>query len=237
MVKKFIVIFLLLCALGSFTSLYNIMTNIPNTALSVPTNFQAIATSQPLNDFVSSVKNGERNTVVGVFVPGKIALPIGQQPKGNAGFVTREPEKGTQFAMASRFGTVGILAHNDLAGGKFSAIQKENYAVVVYGDGHLAYYIIDDIEKFQALSPTSTFSDFVNMDDPDDRLTAGQLFARVYGAGNRLVLQTCISEHGDPSWGRMFIIARQAPSQVMSFLQQTSLFLEPINYGFAYLPQ
>jgi hypothetical protein len=237
MPKKIIVIFLLLSALGSLTSLHTIMTKIPNTALSVHTTFQTTASSQLLNDFVNSIKNGERNTVVGIYVPGKLALPIGQQPKGNAGYVTREPEKATQFAMASRFSTVGILAHNDLAGAKFSALQIENYAVVVYGDGHLAYYIIDEIEKFQALSPTSTFSDFINMDNPDDRLTAGELFAKVYGAGNRLVLQTCIAAHGDPSWGRMFIIGRPAPSQVMSFLQQTSLILEPMNTRFAFAPQ
>jgi hypothetical protein len=237
MSKKLLVIFLLLSAIGSLTSIYNIMTRIPNTALPVHTTFQSPSTSQPLNDFVNSVKNGERNTVVGIYIPGKLALPIGQQPKGNAGYVTRDPDKATQFAMASRFGTVGILAHNDLAGAKFSALQMENYAVVVYGDGHLAYYIIDKIEEYQALSPTSTFSDFVNMDNPNERLSAGELFSQVYGAGNRLVLQTCIAAHGDPSWGRMFIIARPAPSQVMSFLQQTTLFLEPMNNSFAFAPQ
>ncbi len=230
-------IFLLFSTVGSLTSTYIIMTKIPDTALSVQTSFQTASTSQPLHDFVNSVKNGERNTVVGVYVPGKIALPVGQQPKGNAGYVTREPDRGTQFAMASRFGTVGILAHNDLAGEKFSTIQKENDAVVVYGNGRLAYFIIDDIELFQALSPTSTFSDFINLDDPDDRLTAGQMFSRVYGKGNRLVFQTCIAAHGDPSWGRMFVIARPAHRKGMSFLQQTSLILDPLNFGFAYLPQ
>jgi hypothetical protein len=235
MSKIITVIFLLLCAIGIFTPVYTIMTKIPNTANpTVYTSYPSITKSDSFNEFVDSVVNGDRSTVVGLYIPGKLALPIGQQPKGNAAYVTREPNQGTQFAMASRYETVGILAHNDLAGSKFSAIQEDNYAVVVYGDGHHDYYNIDAIEKSQALSPTSTYSDFVNMEDPNDRLTAGQLFSQVYGVGNRLVLQTCIAAHGDPSWGRMFIIARPAPSQVMSFLQQAPLILEPANYNFAF---
>jgi phage tail protein X len=39
-------------------------------------------------------------------------------------------------------------------------------------------------------------------------LTATDLFNHVYATGDRLVLQTCIANHGQASWGRLFIIAQ-----------------------------
>lgn len=187
----------------------------------------------PLQDFVQSVTNGDRNTVVGIYVPGVLALPVGQQPSGNAGFVTREPDKVTQFSQAGQYGTVGILAHNDLAGAQFSNIQMNGYAIVVYGDGRQEYYMINAIEKYQALSPTSTYSDFINMDGSNQRLSAGQLFSHIYGKGERLVFQTCILANGDPSWGRLFIIATPATSQVLSVVKQTSFLLNFASFGLA----
>lgn len=190
-------------------------------------------TTLPLQDFVSSVTNGQADHVVGVYVPGVLALPVGQQPKGNAGYVTREKDKATQFSMARKYGTVGILAHNDLAGEQFSGIQMDNYAIIVYGDGRIEYYVIEAVQKYQALSPTSTFSDFVNLDGSNEKLTASQLFNRVYGPGGRLVFQTCLAGEGDPSWGRMFIIARPATSQVLSVVKQTSFLLDFASFGLA----
>lgn len=188
---------------------------------------------EPLEDFVKTVENGDRNVVVGVYVPGVLALPVGQQPQGNAGFVTREPEHATQFGMASQYGTVGILAHNDLAGAEFSNIQPDEYAIVIYGDGRLEYYYINQIQKYQALSPTSTFSDFVNLDGSNERLSASQLFTRIYGTSSRLVFQTCIEANGDASWGRMFIIAEPATNLVMSVFQQSSYLLKFASLGMA----
>lgn len=190
-----------------------------------------LAPSSSLQDFVSSVTNGDAENVVGIFVPGVLALPVGQQPKGNAGFVTREKEKTTQFNLARQYGTVGILAHNDLAGAQFSGIELGQYAVVVYGDGRIEYYAVEEVQKYQALSPTSTFSDFVNLDGSNERLSAGQLFARVYGPGKRLVFQTCIAGEGDASWGRMFIIAQPATQQVASVAKQTSFLLNFTSFG------
>lgn len=184
-----------------------------------------------LQDFIASVANGNGNTLVGIYIPGVMAMPVGQQPAGNAGFVTREANQVTQFGIANQFGTVGLLAHNDLAGAQFSNISLEQYAILVYGDGHLEYYVIDQIQKYQALSPTSPYSDFVNLDGTDERLTATDLFNRIYAPGDRLVLQTCIAGEGNPSWGRMFIVATPATNQVLSVVEQTSRLLELASFG------
>jgi hypothetical protein len=187
-----------------------------------------------LQQFASSVKNGQRGAVVGIYIPGVLALPVGQQPKDNAGYVTRQPEQATQFSMAGKYGTVGILAHNDLAGAEFSDIQLDHEAVVIYGNGHEEFYLTSEIQKYQALSPTSTFSDFINLDGSSERLTAGQLFTRIYGPGNRLVFQTCIDAHGDASWGRLFIIARPTFDPVLSVVEQTTSLLDFSSFGMAY---
>lgn len=195
---------------------------------------QDIDTLPTLDQFAQSVKNGQRNAVVGIYVPGVLALPVGQQPKGNAGFVTREPHQATQFGLAGQYGTVGILAHNDLAGTEFTQIKLDEYAIVIYGDGHEDYYLIDDIQKYQALTPTSTFSDFVNLDGSNEHLNAAQLFSRIYGIGGRLVFQTCLEAQGNASWGRIFIIGKPVNDPVLAVVQQTSRLFEFANLNMAY---
>jgi hypothetical protein len=206
---------------------------IPETSISSDVAVSGARTNSSLQSFVHSVTNGQSDTVVGIYVPGVLALPVGQQPKGNTGFVTREPNVTTQFSLAGNYGTVGVLAHNDLAGSQFDGIKLNQYAIVVYGDGHLDYYMINDVQKYQALTPTSTFSDFINLDGSDERLSAGQLFNRVYAPGDRLVFQTCIAAYGDPSWGRVFFIAQPATSQVLSVVRQTSFLLNFVSLGLA----
>jgi hypothetical protein len=186
-----------------------------------------------LEEFVQTVYTGNSRQVAGIYVPGVLALPVGQQPKNDSGYVTRTAEQTTQFAMASQYGTVGILAHNDLAGAQFTGIELDQYAIVVYGDGKLEYYKIREIQKYQALSPTSTFSDFVNLDGSNEMLSASNLFSRIYGPGNRLVFQTCIEAEGNPSWGRMFIVAEPANNQVLSMVRQASLLMQFSSFGMA----
>ncbi len=231
--KPLLAIMLTFSLIGSFIGITRYIKSIPATGLISNTTVISTSTLTPLQDFVLSVENGQRDQVVGIYVPGVLALPVRPQPQNNPGFVTRQPGQATQFDLASQFGTIGILAHNDLAGAQFSGIQADQYAIVVYGDGRLTYFLVDDIQKYQALSPTSTYSDFVNLEGAHERLSAGQLFNRVYGPGNRLVLQTCIDANGDASWGRIFIIAEPATSQVLSVVQQTSFMLQLASFGLA----
>lgn len=209
------------------------MKTVPSTGTIIAPPRTGVPVYSSLDRFVETIKNGHSNEVVGVFIPGVLALPVGQQPKNDAGFVTRTPDAATQFRMAGTYGTIGILAHNDLAGAQFSNIKKDQYAVIVYGTGRLAYYIISDFEQYQALMPTSTFSDFVDLSGTRKTLTAGDLFTRIYGTGNRLVFQTCIAANGDPSWGRLFIIARPATRQVRMEISQSYYPNQFASYGVA----
>ena len=221
--------------LGSTISMNFIIKNLPTTGDMTAHVFNTTTTEiEPLESFVQSVQNGQANMVVGIYIPDVMAYPVGQQPQSNAGYVTREPNQVTQFDLASRYGTVGILAHNDLAGATFSNLGMDQYIIVVYGDGHQEYYIINEIQKYQALSQTSKFSDFINLDAAHERLSANQLFNRVYGPGGRLVFQTCIDAFGDASWGRIFIIAEPVTDQVVTVAQQTSFLLEFASFGMAY---
>ncbi len=218
--------------IGTFIGMSQI-TSLPQTGYSTAT-LDGTGTVPSLQDFTNQVKNGQKNAVVGVYVPGILALPVGQQPKDNAGFVTRNPDEVTQFNLAARYGTVGILAHNDLAGMEFSAIHINQSAIVIYGDGRDDYYQVSEMQKYQALSPTSTFSDFINLDGSGERLTASKLFTRIYGPGKRLVFQTCIDAQGDSSWGRLFIIAEPVMSPVESVIQRTPFLFDFANFGMAF---
>lgn len=220
--------------LGSITGMKIITKSLPTTG-DMPALYNPTAANlEPIDSFVQSVTNGQADSVVGIYIPDVLAYPVSQQPMGNAGFVTRQADQVTQFSLASQYGTVGILAHNDLAGAIFSNINLDQYAIIVYGDGHLEYYVISDVQKYQALLPTSTFSDFVNLDGSNEHLSANQLFNRIYGPGGRLVLQTCIDAYGDASWGRIFIIAEPVTNQVISVAEQTSFLLEFASFGMAY---
>ncbi len=230
---KFLLVSILAASLiGCIIGMSQTTTPLPHTGY-IPGAVEGTDTVPPLEDFVRTVKNGEKNSIVGIYVPGILALPVGQQPKDNAGYVTRKPNQVTQFNLAGRYGTVGILAHNDLAGAEFSEIQLNQYVVVIYGDGHEDHYQVTEFQKYQALSPTSTFSDFINMDGSGERLTAAKLFTRVYGPGKRLVFQTCIDANGDASWGRLFIIAAPATAPQTSAAQQPSFWLKFPSFGVA----
>lgn len=106
--------------IGSYIGMSQI-TPLPQTGYA-PYLLEGTDTLPSLDEFVASIKNGQKNTVVGIYVPGILALPVGQQPTDEAGYVTRKPDQLTQFNLAERYGTIGILAHNDLAGSDFSTI-------------------------------------------------------------------------------------------------------------------
>jgi hypothetical protein len=86
---------------------------------------------------------------------------------------------------------------------------KGQDVILVYGDGKTKTYRIDDIQSYQALSPYSVYSNFVDLAAPGKRMSSTDVFNRVYGQGNVLVLQTCIKVGAEGSWGRIFLIGRE----------------------------
>lgn len=159
-----------------------------------------------LNSFVQSLIDGSSDTIRGLYVEDKFAYPVVQQPSGNAGFVSTTDDVITDFAMPRQYGVTGLLAHNYLAGADFFTLNIGDQIQVVYGDGSVQVYQIADIQSYQALSPNSASSNFVDL-ATSDRLTATQLFKRVYMGSHHLTLQTCIQQGSEDSWGRLFIIA------------------------------
>jgi hypothetical protein len=160
-----------------------------------------------ISHFVQSLQLNSSETVTGVYIPNTFAFNVVQQPAGNPAYVSSAEDVITQFSMASNYGSIGLMAHNNLAGATFENVIPGQTIVVIYGDGSLDYYHITAVEKYQALSPTSPYSQFVNLDSNGATMSAEDLFMHVYANAGTLVLQTCIANGNQTSWGRMFILA------------------------------
>jgi hypothetical protein len=157
-------------------------------------------------DFSETVQNGQKDVIRGVYVENVLALPVVQQPAGNATYVSNLDGEATQFRMAFQYGNIGLLAHNHKAGQSFSKLTPGQEVQLIYGDGDVETFVIKKVLQFQALEPTSPFSSFKNL-DKDETLTAEQMFSRVYAGRYHLTFQTCIAAYGKLSWGRLFVIA------------------------------
>ncbi len=163
----------------------------------------------PLPDlaaFIRQVANGQPQQVTGLYVEDVLALPVIQQPSGQPAYVSTAPETVTQFGAASDFGSLGLLAHNTLAGAHFFDIRVGDLIVVIYGDGHTRSYQVTALRRFQAVNPNSPYSNFIDL-DRGGALTYSDLFYQTYGVAGQLVLQTCIAAEGNDSWGRLFVLA------------------------------
>lgn len=158
------------------------------------------------SDFAKSVQNGEADVVRGVYIADVLALPVVQQPAGNAGYVSYNEGETTQFGMAAQYGTIGLLAHNYLSGRHFSQLEAGQEVRLVYGDGQIETFVVTEVLRYQALQPTSPTSSFRNLDE-EETLTAEDMFKRVYFGDRHVTFQTCIEAEGDLSWGRLFVIA------------------------------
>ncbi|HEX5942870.1 MAG TPA: hypothetical protein VFY66_11365 [Anaerolineales bacterium] len=161
-------------------------------------------------EFTKAVQNSEANVLRGVYVPEVLALPIIQQPAGNASYVSGKLGEVTQFAMAAHFGNIGLLAHNHLSGSSFSKLAIGQEVRLVYGNGTAEYYVITQILQYQALEPNSQYSSFRDLTN-NEMLTAEQLFNKVYRGERHVTFQTCIASTESLSWGRLFIVATPKP--------------------------
>ena len=164
------------------------------------------ATLPNFAEFSKNVQNNQANVLRGVYIPEVLALPIVQQPAGNAGYVSSHEAEITQFGMAAQFGNVGLLAHNHLSGRLFSQLAVGQEVRLVYGDGMVEYFVVTQILQFQAMQPTSPYSSFRDLSN-EEMLTAEQVFHKVYRGERHVTLQTCIANNESLSWGRLFVIA------------------------------
>jgi hypothetical protein len=163
--------------------------------------------SVSLDKFIRGVRNGKAKTLAGIYLSQDASFSVMQQPAGNSVFVYTLPGVVTQYHMANMFGTIGILAHNTLAGASFLKLKLNQPFTIVYGDGKTRQFEVTTIKRFQALDSENPYSDFVDLDQPDKRLSSGEVFSRMYTRGNEVVLQTCLERDGNTSWGRIFVTA------------------------------
>ncbi len=197
---------LLVLALSSFTADF---TPIPVTGSSAEEVSANVVPS--LNDFVAAVSNGDATVVRGVYVPDVFALRVQQQPVGQAGHVTSVVGVVSQFGYAAQSGVTGLIAHNYLSGELFFNLEIDQEVIVVYGDGSEQRYVVRDLQQYQALSPNSPYSDFLNL-DTNEKLSSTDLFNKVYTGAHHVTFQTCIANNGNLTWGRLFVIAEPLES-------------------------
>lgn len=169
-----------------------------------------------LSEFASAVRAPAESGLAGIYADGVFAYPIVQQPGGNAAYVSNKPGVLTSFSMASQYKTTGLLAHNTLAGADFKRLFVGQTLTLIYANGVMKSFEVIAVERYQALTPNSPYSEFVNLDIPGaDRLSATNLFNHVYTPAQRLILQTCIAANGIGTWGRLFIIAIPKPKAAL----------------------
>ena len=159
-----------------------------------------------LPDFYNPIPNGNQAALRSVYVPDVLALPIVQQPADDPYYVSSHDGEATQFSIASQYGNIGLLAHNNLSGESFSKLSVGQEVELVYEDGGVEDFVITKILRFQALQPQSQQSSFLDLDN-SETLSANQMFNRVYTGSRHLTFQTCIKANGNASWGRLFVVA------------------------------
>ena len=142
-----------------------------------------------------------------VSAPGLFSFQIVQQPSTNPAYVSTRAATVTQFSLAYG-GTIGLLAHNFLAGAEFTKIQPGQEVTLNFPDGRMRFFTVSSIHAYQALSPNDPYSDYIDLQRPGKRLTSTDVFNAVYRQGDAVVFQTCIARSGNSSWGRLFITAR-----------------------------
>jgi hypothetical protein len=153
-----------------------------------------------------SVAKSSASVLSRVYVADVLDLPIVQQPADNPYYVSDREGEVTQFSMVSQYGNLGLLAHNTLSGRHFSRLATGQEVLLLYEDGKTEHFVVIEILRFQALQPESVSSSFQNL-EAAETISAAELFNRTYAGEHRLVFQTCIAADGNPSWGRLFVIA------------------------------
>jgi hypothetical protein len=156
--------------------------------------------------FIQQVKNDSAQKITGLYMSNLFSFPVIQQPGDQPAFVSPADDQVTQFQSASAFGSLGFVAHNTLAGKKFSEIKTGDLISVVYGDGHYTQFQVSQIRRLQALQPNNPYSSFIDLSN-HRTLSVEDIFYQTYGVNDRLVLQTCITVRGLGTWGRLFVIA------------------------------
>jgi len=191
-------------------------------SLVIPLRFARAAdgTSLPaFPDFIASVINGQAGVVRGVYVPGVLAYPVFQQAENDPGFVSEKDGVVTQFRLAAKNNVIGLLAHNTLAGASFSNLMFGQEVRIVYGDGKVEYFIVNQLNRFQALLQKNQIIGYQDL-STDTFLDTSEIFSMFYQGNSHVTFQTCIQKGNETSWGRLFVIAIPVPPAYFAEIQK-----------------
>jgi len=141
-----------------------------------------------------------------VYLEGIKFLRIENQPSGKPTQVSVHDDMVTNFSQAERYGSLGLIAHNYLAGRYFFQLKRGDLVHVMDGKGNAKAYQIIDIRRFRALKPNDPYTLLEDLNG-GEIYTAEEVFKQVYMGKPHLVLQTCLSVGGNNEWGRYFLVA------------------------------
>jgi hypothetical protein len=65
---------------------------------------------------------------------------------------------------------------------------------------------VTEILRYQALDSDDTATRLLDLESQAS-ITSADLFNKVYSRPGQVIFQTCIKKDGNPSWGRLFVIA------------------------------
>jgi hypothetical protein len=181
---------------------------------------QAVPTVQPLpvtalpdslpdlQSFAASLQDNSQDSgqAVGVYAPGLLAMRIVHQPPSDITYIDAAPDVVTEYQLARDAGSLGLMAHNYSGGAAFAGLQTGQSLWVTYAGGQASEYRIERIHRYQALNPADPYANLIDLQTGGEK-SSSAVFGENYTEGT-LVLQTCIEQNGDWSWGRLFIIAR-----------------------------
>ena len=133
------------------------------------------------DSFVAQIKNGDPQQIVGVYIENVLALRVVQQPANDPNYVSSVKGVATQFLLAYQAPgqNIGLLAHNYLSCTLFFNIKVGNVSQLIYGDGRVEEYEVTDYREYQAITPDSPSSDFLDLSS-GQKLSAGELFQIIY---------------------------------------------------------
>jgi len=150
--------------------------------------------------------------VNGIYLGQDRFMRVINQPQGRPEYVSNVTGTVTNFQLASRYGNIGLIAHNYLSGRHFTELKLGDPVFIMDGFGKRWIYRVAGIRRYQALNPRSPYSNFIDL-DTNEECSVNEVFRRVYGGSHHLVLQTCIKKGNLEEWGRLFVIAEPAEVQ------------------------
>jgi hypothetical protein len=143
-----------------------------------------------------------------------------RQPNNKSYFVSEEPDVVTRYEGTSNSIPYfnWYLAHNFLPFGKEITMAKTQDQIIAFTTKRAETYVVDKELFYQALTPSSPESDFIDLnDEKKTRLEAKDVVMRMKREAtlkrNVIVMQTCVkgtnqtTYQEDPSWGRKFLVA------------------------------